>query len=302
MSNPTTSYVHVGTIGDVWASLPAIRECSRLDKKKADLYLMKDIPNTAQGIIHPTKSSEGVTVTLNQRGIDMMIPLLEAQPFINKAAVHEVGMDIDVDLTRITNEFVNMPFHPLSYWYFYIYPDLFCNVSLPYIVVPHTDKDFGVKGKVIISRTERYHNTHGAIDYSFLKDWEDDCVFSGTMREYNNFCMTFNLNMPLIDVKDFLELAQALQQANGLISNQTQIAQIAEGLKTPRAIELCSTSPNVTVQGENGYEYYRQYSLELFFHTFRMGSKEKAIQFVAAKAKENQPVVEQAEKLPNDTP
>lgn len=303
MSKPTTSYVHVGTIGDVWASLPAVRECCRLQNKKADFYLMKNIPGQyAQGITHPTRDEKGNMVTLNQEAIDKMIPLLESQPFINKAAVHEEGMDIDIDLTRITSEFVNMPYHPLSYWYFYIYPDLFCDVSLPYIEVPDTDKDFGVKGKIIIARTERYHNMQGAIDYSFIKEWEDECVFSGNMREYNNFCMTYDLNIPLLVVNNFLELAQAVKQAKGLISNQTQIFQLAEGLKTPRAVELCSGAPNVTVQGKNGYEYYRQYALELFFHTFRLGSKEAAIDFYTEQIKKIQATTKQPEQIPDQKP
>ena len=297
-SKPTTSYCHIGTLGDILAALPSIQECVRLQGKKADLYLMKDIPGLYPSHInHSTRDDNGKMVTLNQRVIDMMIPLLEAQPYINKAAVHQPDMDIDIDLTRITREFVNMPMHPLSYWYFYIYPDLFCDVSQPYIFVPDTDKDFGVKGKVIISRTERYHNEQQTIGYSFLKEWEKDCVFSGTTQEYNIFCKTYDLNMPLIDVKNFLELAQALKQSNGLISNQTMVFQLAEGLKTPRAVELCSSSPNVTVQGKNGYEFYRQYALELFFHTF-MQRRSWWISSMVERAKEIQPDIERAELNP----
>lgn len=296
MEKLTTSFCHFGTVGDIWSSLPAVRECVRLNGRKAEYYLMKDIPaEYYKGAVHPTKDANGAMVRLNQRMIDMVIPLLEAQPYIAKAAVHDVNMKIDVDLNKITETFVNMPYHPISYWYFYVYPDLFCDVSLPYIEVPDTDKDFGVKNKVIISRTERYHNMQGQIDYSFLKPYEDDCIFSGTMREYNNFCMTYDLNMPLIDIKDFLELAQALKQANGLISNQTQIFQIAEGLKTPRSVELCSFAPNVTVQGKNGFEFYSQIGLEISFHTM-MGRRQWYFDYLTEQAKKIQPTQnEQAE-------
>lgn len=299
MHKKATSFCHAGTIGDVWASLPAVKECVRVSGIPAEFYLNKDIPaEYYKGAVHPTKDESGKQVRLNQKMIDMIIPLLEAQPYIGKADTHDGIMKVDVDLNRVNETFVNMPNHPLSYWYFYVYPDLFCNVSLPYIFTPETDKDFGVKDKIIIARTERYHNMQNQIDYSFLKEWEDECVFSGTMREYNNFCMTFDLNMPLLIVNDFLELAQALEQANGLIANQTQIFQIAEGLKTPRSVELCSIAPNVIVQGEGGFEFYSQIGLEMSFHTMR-GKRDW---FFKEGVKKFQPTIKQAEINPKTEP
>lgn len=199
---------------------------------------------------------------LNQAMIDMMIPLFKEQDFINECKVDE-GEKVDLDLGLIRDTFVNMPYHDLRKWYFYIYPDLACDLSKQYIFVPNLDKDIA-KGKIVVARSERYRND--MIDYSFLKPYEDDLVFSGTMREYNNFCMQFDLNIKKLTITNFLELAQILKQSNGLISNQTMIFQIAEGLKIPRIVELCSFAPNVDTVGENAYEFYAQPALEYYFH------------------------------------
>lgn len=268
----TWSYSHPGTIGDVWASLPAVK-CGYEKYGKMGVYLlMKNIPSQFYDkAFHPTKDESGTQVKLNQSMIDMIIPLLEAQSYIKEARVHDINDKVTVSLGAINETFVNMPNHSLSKWYFYVYPDLTCDLSIPYIEVPNTEKDFGTNGKVIISRTERYRNE--SIDYSFLKKYEDFIVFSGTMREYNNFCMTNDLNIPKLSISNFLELAQALKQSNGLISNQTQIFQIAEGMKIPRAVELCSFAPNVCTQGADGFEFYNNYAAEYFLN--RMMGTEK---------------------------
>jgi hypothetical protein len=271
MSN-TWSYSHPGTIGDVWASLPAVKCGYEKYGKKGVYLLMRDIPAVFYDkAFHPTKNEKGVQVKLNQEMIDMIIPLLKAQTYISDSRVHDIEDDVTISLGAINETFVNMPNHSLSKWYFYVYPDLSCDLSIPYIEVPDTEKDFKTNGKIVISRTERYRNE--SVNYAFLKKYEDSLIFSGTMREYNNFCMTNDLNIPKLSINNFLELAQALKQSNGLISNQTQIFQIAEGMKIPRAVELCSFAPNVCVQGANGFEFYNDYAAEYFLN--RMMGTEK---------------------------
>lgn len=272
MGQTTTNFSHTGSIGDVHASIPAMREHYRKTGKKINLYLVKDIKAEYhhESVVHPTKDENGQQVMLNQAMIDMMIPLYEAQDFINICKVDE-GEEIDVDLGIIRNTFVNMPYGDLRMWYFIVYPDLACDLSEQYIFVPDTEKDYA-KGKTIVARSERYRNDR--INYSFLKPYEDDLVFSGTMREYNNFCMQFDLNIRKLNISNFLELAQALKQSNGLISNQTMIFQIAEGLKIPRIVELCQFAPNVLPIGEKAFQFYAQYGLEYSFHVLNGTEKE----------------------------
>lgn len=267
----TISFLHDGTIGDVWASLPSVRECYKKTGNKAIYYLTNGQSAIYYpGATHPTRNSDGVEVMLNEEMIGMMIPLLKAQPYIEDAKIHE-GEPINIDLNMIRQTFVNMPNHMLSRWYFYVFPDLACNLSEKYIEVPETETDFA-NDKIIISRTERYNNP--SLDYSFLKNHVDGLIFSGTKKEHNLFCLNNDLEIPKLQINDFVELAQALKQCKGLISNQTMIAQIAEGLKTPRAIELSSIAPNVTPIGDDAYDFYSQRSMEYYFNKFNGTDKE----------------------------
>lgn len=259
----TTSFLHDGSIGDVICSLASVREFYKKTGNKAVYYLTNgQAAIYYEGATHPTRNSEGVQVMLNEDMINMLIPLLKGQEYIEDAASHNEEK-IDIDLNRIRQTFVNMPNGIISTWYVIVYPDLAFNLSEQYIFVEDSEKDLA-KGKVIIARTERYQNP--GIDYSFLKGYESELVFSGTKKECNLFNMQFDLEIPRLEIKDFYELAQAIKQSKGLISNQTMIMQIAEGLKSPRAVELCSFAPNVTPIGEKAYYFYAQGALELYFH------------------------------------
>lgn len=259
----TTSFIHNGNIGDVWASIPAMRQHYINTGKKADLYLDKDVPATYyDGAVHPTKNQEGTNVMLNQRVIDMMIPLLKEQEFINNAKVWE-GEEIKVNLSWFRENAIGLPNFSINRWYFYVYPDLACDLSKVWLDVPDAEKDFA-KGKILITRSERYTNSN--IDFSFLKPYEDDCVFCGTMREYNNFCMNFDLNIRKLHTDNFLELAQAIKQCRFHITNQTQAFQLSEGQKHPRILELCTHAANCIPIGEHAYDFHNQRSLEYYFN------------------------------------
>jgi|JI10StandDraft_1071094.scaffolds.fasta_scaffold02650_24 hypothetical protein len=271
------SMVHAGNTGDVLAALPAMREFFRVTKIKPTLYLIKDHPaEYYAGATHPVTNDAGEFVSLNKDMIRMLIPLLLEQPYladVQEMDISELEFAKDIAITKdekrhlnlsfIRDTFCNIPYGDIRRWYFYPYPDLACDLSKKYIDIPIGKKDFST-GKVIITRTERY--TNDQIDYSFLKDYEDDLLFAGTMKEYNNFCMNFDLNIRKLNIDNFLELAQALKQSNGLIANQTMIFQIAEGLKIPRAVELCADAPNVIPVGENAFDFYSTAALKVYFH------------------------------------
>ena len=246
------SVYHSGSIGDVWASLPAVKKLAELTKKKITYYLRPNIhAYYYDGATHPTKDENGTQVMLNKKMIEMMIPLLEAQPYIQKAEIHTT-QPIWVPLTKFRHTEVGMPYHDLRKWYFYTYPNIFCDdLYKPYIFIPDAEKDFA-KGKLIVARSERYRNAD--MNYGFLKQYEGQMIFAGTKLEYVDFCARFDVEMPLLKIDNFLELAQALKQCVGMISNQTMLFQIAEGMKINRMVEICKMAPNVCVQGPNGYE------------------------------------------------
>jgi len=261
------NFGHAGNTGDVLAALPALREYYTKTGIKPVLYLIKDHPAVYyEGAVHPVKDEIGNYVSLNQNMIDLLTPLLKEQDYLEDVRWIDVNDDSDVvqvNLSKIRDSGINTAFGDLRRWYFYILPELACDLSKQYIHVPDTDKDIA-KGKTIICRTERYNNQ--LIDYSFLKEYEDDLVFSGTMREYNSFCMNFDLYIPKLNVENFLELAQALKQSNGLISNQTMIFQIAEGLKIPRAVEIYREAQNVIPIGEKAFDFMQTTGGEYYFH------------------------------------
>ena len=94
--------------------------------------------------------------------------------------------------------------------------------------------------------------------------------------------MNFDLEIRKVNVTDFYQLAQLLKLSKGLISNQTMIFQIAEGLKIPRAVEICRYAPNVIPVGENAFDYLDTMALQAHFHTMN-GTYEKFVADILAK-------------------
>lgn len=257
------SFSHSGTIGDVIAALPAIKQGVAASGKPAVLYLKNGVEYVQpyKGTVHPTKDESGLMVMLNTNVIEMLIPLIAAQPYIKEVKQYD-GEPIDVDLDMIRETYCGIPVFPIQRWYFIVFPQLSCDLSIPWLDIPDGEKDFA-SGKVIVNRTERYQNTN--MNYSFLKEYEDDILFFGTMREYNLFCMQFNLNIRKLHIKNFLELAQAIKQSKFYLGNQSMGFQVAEGMKHNRIVELFSPAPNVTPQGAKGYDFLAQNGLEYYF-------------------------------------
>lgn len=263
MKKSIQNFSHTGNVGDVWSSIPAMREFYRQTGLKVNLYLEKNISAWYyDGAVHPTKSEDGKSVMLNQKMIDMMIPLLKAQECIGEVKAWEEE-PIHIHLSAFRDTYVGLPNFSINRWYFYVYPDLTCDLSGVWLNVPDAEKDYA-KGKIIITRSERYTNPN--IDYSFLKPYEEDLLFCGTMREYNVFCMNYDLNIRKLTINNFLELAQAIKQCKFHITNQTQAFQLSEGQKVPRILELCGFAANCIPIGEDAYDFHAQVGLEYPFH------------------------------------
>lgn len=259
----TPTFLSSGNAGDSIGAIPAMKEFYNITKIKPILYLREGVEAFYyEGAVHPVKNVDGKSVMLNDKMIEMLIPLFKAQPFledVKKWTDEEIGVDLDA--IRETN--VGMPGLSLNRWFFYVYPDLACDLSVPWLSVLDTERDFA-KNKIIITRTERYTNPN--IDYSFLKPYEDELIFSGTMREYNNFCMAYDLNVRKLAINNFLDLAQAIQQSRFHITNQTMANQISAGLMHPSILEVCTYAPNCIQIGKDRYDFLAQAALEYYFH------------------------------------
>lgn len=285
-----TAFSHTGNIGDVWSSIPAMRQYHLKTGKNIRLYLIRDIYGEYyEGATHPTKDDTGRSVMLNTKMIEMMTPLLLEQGFIKEVVTiteeEYKTTDILCHLEWVRESFVGMPHFPLQKWYSSIFPDLDFDLAEKWLEVPDSEKDLA-KGKIIVTRSERY--TNPMLDYSFLKPYEDDIIFCGTMREYNIFCMTYDLNIRKFNISNFLELAQAIKQCKFHISNQTQAFQLSEGLKTPRMLEACASATNCIPVGKDAFYYLNQIKLECDFHRLNgsLTNKQVSDKFIAESAKQ----------------
>lgn len=122
---------------------------------------------------------------------------------------------------------------------------------------------WGCRKKIIINRTERYQNPY--ITYFFLKDYQDQLVFAGTEKEHDLFCKQWELDIPYLQVNNFLDLAQAISICKFGIFNQSLCFHIAENLKKKRILEVCTSFPNSFPQGGEGFPFVTQNALEYFF-------------------------------------
>ncbi len=256
---PATHFLHNGTIGDVIACVPGLNEVYRKNGKKVTLLLVNgQTPTYYPGAVHPTRDENGNMVMLNREMINKLIPLLKYQKCFKDVREWQ-GEPIHIDLNKIRETNVGMPNFCLSRWYFYVWPAMACDLTKKWLQVPSTKKDLA-KGKIIISRTERYTNPN--ISYSFLKKYEHDLLFIGTELEHTIFTARFGLKFPRLVVSNFLELAQAIKQSRFHLSNQTMAFQISQGIKHPRIVELCVYAPNVLVIGADAYDFMAQASVE----------------------------------------
>lgn len=255
------SVSHMGNAGDIISSLPAVRQYSKLTGQKINYYIFINRKGAYyQGATHPTLDDGGNMVMMNQKMTDFLVPLLKSQSYIGDAKVWE-GEPIDVDLNKFREMQINTAVGQIQRWYFYVFPNLACDLSGEYIELPETDMDIA-KGKIIVNRTERYHNE--LISYFFLKKYEKELIFAGTPKEHELFCKEWRLDIPYLQVNDFLEYAQAIKQSRFYLGNQSMGFQIAEGIKHPRILEVCQFAPNVIPCGENAFDFQVQVGVEYY--------------------------------------
>ncbi len=259
---------HSVNIGDLWAAMGALKKYYEVTKRK--VIICQSCAQVAlyyQGASHPTVNSEGVNVCMNDAMFDMCKPLVESQEYI-EAFEKYTGQKIDIDFDVIRGRtFVNLPNGAIQQWIPLAFPDLQFDLTKAWINIEgecpeHISKQ--VKGKVILNFTERYRNDK--IDYFFLQNYAPDLIFAGTEKEHFLFCNRWQLNIPRLIDNDFLELAHALKESRFLFGVQSQCWNLAEAMKTPRLLEICSFAANCQMMmGENSYGFLHQVGAEYSF-------------------------------------
>lgn len=260
---------HFCNPGDLIATMAGLRGYWERNGKKCRIYHQLNLrAEYYPGATHGTLSDEGtgVMVCMNKHIYDMIRPLVISQEYIEDMQVFE-GQDrilIDIDEMR-RKTFVNLPHGSIQSWAMYAFPDLAFNLSRPWVELPEKDIPIvgWIKDKIILNFTERYRNPH--ISYFFLRKFKNRLVFAGTEREYLLFVNTWKLDIPKLDVKDFLELAYAIKNCKFLLSNQSLCWNIAEAMKSPRILEVCEKAVNcLPYYGDKSYGFYHQEALEYY--------------------------------------
>lgn len=263
-----TRIYHAVNPGDLIAAMGAIKKYYDVTKRKVIVsQSVTQLAQYYQGATHPTTNERGENVCMNMQMWQMIKPLIESQEYIHEFEVYQ-GQKIDLDFNRIRGQvFVNMPQGAIQNWLSFCFPDLAFDLSEAWVILkdecPEHIKS-QVQGKVILNFTERYRNH--MLDYFFLQNYSPDLIFSGTEKEHYIFCSKWGLNVPRLEVKDFLELAYAIKEARFLYANQSFNYNLSEALKTKRAFEVCSFAQNcIQGLGKDSYGYINQVGAEYYF-------------------------------------
>ena len=279
------NYRHVVNMGDLISALPGIRHLHRITGKKAIIYQQLNRPGEYYiGAEHPTKDGNGNMVCFNQLCFDQMRPLLLAQDYIEDFRVYN-GEKVDYDLDVVRQQtYCGAPHFPLHKWTWMAYPEMACDLSEDWLEVSDSataavskkiemggmrpinewDLTFSMEGKIILNFTDRYRNFN--LNYFFLQKYESFLIFAGMPQERDKFCDQWGLkNVPHLQNKNILELAQAIKSCRFFLGNQSLCWHLAQAMHVPRILELYPFAQNCTNFGANGYEYYHQHQVEFFF-------------------------------------
>ena len=256
--------------GDLIASLPGLRHLYRKNGVKTHLYQKVGLPiSPHENPDNPLINEYGQATSMNDEMFRMIKPLLEYQSYIERFEEWN-GEEVEFNtLATRDSRLIPIPNSDLHFWMFFIFPNLSCDLSEPWIEVPPNGNIFHelvTSEHAIINRTGRFTNPY--ISYHFLKNYKDRIIFSGTENEHKKFCNDWDLDIPRLIVKDFLELAQAINSCKFFLGNQSFHFHLSDSIKKKRILEVCASYPNTLPTGANGHAFMYQKALELYFEDF----------------------------------
>ena len=192
--------------------------------------------------------------------------------YVNRQAGNYFGMAITDDeldgirtflkMENIVDDVVDWNGQPVDYDLdqFRDLDPTFIILSLSYLIRFGVDYDltqswitnrFGdPKYDIVVSRTERYHSP---FDWGELSPWLDRSVFVGTPTEHKEFIRRTGFSIKYAATKDWRELADIIAASKLFIGNQSFAFAMAEAMKHPRILEVCSFCPNCDPQGSHGH-------------------------------------------------
>ena len=244
------SFLHSGHLGDIINTLPVLQKLSKNHKCYLYIQANKNLP-----IKNRFYKNSHDLVFLEDKAVDMLIPLLQDQPFLTKVEKY-YGQKIDINFDLFRNLPINFNEDNIR-WYSLmtgVHPDL----SLPSLFVKE-NKLF--KNKVVIIRSPRRKNIF--INYKFLKNYKN-LLFIGLNEEYLDLKKEVP-NLEFYDCKNFLEMAEIIKSGKFFLGNPSLGYVIAEQLKVPRLLENFPEYHVMNPNGSNAYDFYFQSHFEKWF-------------------------------------
>lgn len=181
----------------------------------------------------------GVTNLLTPRA-GVIMPLMEAQPYIEKVECSEAAVDVDfVKFRRFHSHTTTLVQAQLSEYLLNVDGLLKITGEIPWL---HAEADKSFAGKVIIARSPRYNN-HWFPWRQIVRHYGKRLVFVGTDKEHEDFVSAYGHVNRLI-LRDFLHLAQVIKGAGIFIGNQSSPQSVAMGLGVRIIQETCLEQPD----------------------------------------------------------
>ena len=252
----TKTFKHSGDMGDIIYSIPTIQRLGGgilyLDPTGGD-------GDEFQPFLDANRWRDGKKVTkFNQKSIDFLLPLLKVQKCLDEVVVWD-GQEVDYNLNQHRTLF--RTHHPMNLaeqhrkafgvsdrpWV----EKTLISVLPPWLDIPVSGD---AESKAIVSRSLRYHSQMHVWNGFFDHNWDgiSDGVFIGTDLEHEVFNTNFCPDpLPKQEVKDALEMAQAIHTAPHFWGNQSLPFALAMGAGSPSSwLEVCAFAPNTLFQRE----------------------------------------------------
>ena len=244
------NFLHSGHLGDTINALPMIKEISKTKKCNYYIEANKRLPDHILDMSHPFGK-----FFLTDKAVDMLLPLLKVQKYINIAEKYSNQL-IDINLNLFRELPLNFNSDSIR-WYFHL-TGIHAHLHEAYVQVANHDH---FQNKIVIIRSARRKNY--LINYKFLNR-NKNILFLGLEDEYLDLKNEIH-DLEFYDLKDFLEMAQIIKNCKLFIGNLTFGFSLAEAMKVPRLLESGPNSPLVYPNGGKGYDFYFQEHFEQLF-------------------------------------
>ena len=248
---------HSYNLGDLVTILPGLQALWKTKGIKTAIYQRLGLKREE----HALKDAQGDSICMDTSGYENIKPLLESQEYVESFNIWcGESVDWNFDKVRDSNS-IPIPASDIHWWNFFIFPELQCDLSEPWI---HVKPDNFLGERILVNMTDRYRNPY--ITYYFLKEYQDRLDFIGTIAEWEKFQKQWDLNIDRYECANFLDLAKVLKGCRFFIGCQSFAWHVANSMAVPRILEACSSFPNTLPTTKNGFAYLHQEALEFLFH------------------------------------